>query len=144
MHDLEYEKRGEKYRGSSDFGISSIRTVSPQADSMFQKKSPFFEDSVPGTPISRSGNSPPRYSVGAGDPFFDNFSRYDSFSAHDHGFSPQRDTLTRFDSINSTRGFDHSQDFSFDESDPFGSSGPFKVSSESQTPRKGSDNWGGF
>ena len=48
----------------------------------------------------------------------------------------------RFDSINSGRGFGHTETYSFDDSDPFGSTGPFKVSSENQTPRKSSDNWG--
>uniref|UniRef100_A0A5B7AW49 Epidermal growth factor receptor substrate 15-like 1 n=1 Tax=Davidia involucrata TaxID=16924 RepID=A0A5B7AW49_DAVIN len=145
--DSDHEKHGEKYFfGSSELGISALRTESPRADSMFQKKSPFtFEDSVPSTPLSRAGNSPPRYSVGSADPFFDNFSRFDSFSMSDHGFSPRRETLTRFDSINSTRSFDQSRRFSsFDEADPFGSTGPFKVSSESQTPRKGSENWSAF
>lgn len=60
------------------------------------------------------------------------------------GGSPRRETLTRFDSINSTRSYDHSRGFSFDDSDPFGSSGPFKVSSDSQNPRKGSENWSAF
>ncbi|KAK3038817.1 hypothetical protein RJ639_028539 [Escallonia herrerae] len=144
--DSDYERQGEKYFfESSDFGGSPGRTESPQGNSIFQKKSPFsFEDSVPSSPLSRAGNSPLRYSGGSADPFFDNMSRYDSFSTHDRGSSPQRDAFTRFDSISSTRGFDHSRGFSFDDSDPFGSSGPFKVSSESQTPKKDSDNWRAF
>ncbi|KAL3514876.1 hypothetical protein ACH5RR_027593 [Cinchona calisaya] len=143
--DSNHEKHAEKYFfGSSDFGGSPTRTESPQADTSFQKNSPFsFEDSVPGSPLSRAGNSPQGFNAGAGDPFFDSFSRYDSFSVQDRG-SPQRETLTRFDSINSTRSYDHGRGFSFDDSDPFGSSGPFKVSSDSQNPRKGSDNWSGF
>lgn len=68
------------------------------------------------------------------------FSRFDS-SSRDLGHNPER--LTRFDSINSTKDFGHSG-FGFDDSDPFGSSGPFKVSSESQTSKKGSDNWSAF
>lgn len=154
-------------------GINPIRTESPH-DDPFQRKSPFsFEDSVPSTPFSKFGNSP-RYSEWAGEHHFDMSSRFDSFSMHDGGFSPPRETLTRFDSISSSRdfghgqarfdslnsgrdfgpgharfdsisssrGFDHGQTYSFDDSDPFGSTGPFKVSSDSQTPRKGSDNWG--
>ena len=138
-------------------GINPIRTESPH-DDPFQRKSPFsFEDSVPSTPLSKFGNSP-RYSEWAGEHHFDMSSRFDSFSMHDGGFSPPRETLTRFDSISSSRdfghgqarfdsisssrGFDHGQTYSFDDSDPFGSTGPFKVSSDSQTPRKGSDNWG--
>ncbi|KAI3465457.1 hypothetical protein Pfo_022120 [Paulownia fortunei] len=133
--DSGHGKHEEKYFfGSNDFGASPERSGSPHSDSAFQKNSPFtFEDSVPGTPLSRAGNSP-RYSVESRDPFFDSFSRYDSFSMHDRGSSPPRENLTRFDSINSTRGFDHSSNFSFDDSDPFGSTGPFKVSSE--TPKQ--------
>lgn len=169
----------EKHRdffGSDDFGLHPVRTGSPHAETTFQKKSLFFEDSVPSTPLSKFGNSP-RYSE-AGDHYFDNFSRFDSFSSsrHDGGFSSQperftrfdsmssskdfghtrfdsissskdfgqgREQLTRFDSINSTKDFGQSA-FSFDETDPFGSSGPFKVSSESQTSKKGSDNWSAF
>ncbi|KAK9270669.1 hypothetical protein L1049_026251 [Liquidambar formosana] len=142
--DSDPEKHRENYLfGSGDL---SVRTESPQSDSIFQKKSPFtFGDSVPSTPHSKSGNSPPRYSEASGDHFFDNFSRFDSFSMHDSGFSPQRETLTRFDSMSSSRDFAHSREFtSFDDADPFGSSGPFKVSSESQTPRRDSGNWNAF
>ena len=145
LQDLDHEKQEEKhFFGSSGFGMSPTKTESPQAS---YNKSPFtFEESVPSTPLSRAGNSPRRYSVASGDSFFDNVGRYDSFSTRDQGgFSPRQETLTRFDSINSTREFDNSHGFSFDDSDPFGSSGPFKVSSENHSPRKGSsDNWGAF
>ncbi|XP_074286751.1 uncharacterized protein LOC141611971 [Silene latifolia] len=130
---------------SSGFG-SSPRNDSPQGDNSYNKTSPFnFADSVPATPsFSKSGNSP-RYSE-AGDGFFDNYSRFDSFNMNESArFSPPRETLTRFDSISSSRsGFGgHSRGFSsFDDSDPFGSTGPFKVSSE--TPKKSSDNWSSF
>ncbi|KAF7817689.1 actin cytoskeleton-regulatory complex protein pan1 isoform X1 [Senna tora] len=185
---------------SGDFGINPVRTGSTHTDGTFQTRSPFtFDDSVPGTPLSKFGNSP-RFSE-AGDHFFDNMSRFDSFSIHDSGYSPQPERLTRFDSISSsrdfgynnekltrfdsmssskdfgytserltrfdsmnsskdfgfshdrhtrfdsissTKDFGHSGAFSFDDSDPFGSSGPFKVSSESQTPKKGSDSWSAF
>ncbi|XP_041021373.1 epidermal growth factor receptor substrate 15-like 1 isoform X1 [Juglans microcarpa x Juglans regia] len=147
--------------GSSDFGINPVRTGSSHAESIFQTKSTFaFDDSVPGTPMSKFGNSP-RYSE-AGDHFFDNSSRFDSFSMHDSGFSPRekftrfdsmssstdfgynRERLTRFDSMSSTKDFGHSGAFAFDDTDPFGSSGPFKVSSESQTQKRSSDNWSAF
>ncbi|XVE94394.1 hypothetical protein REPUB_Repub02eG0004900 [Reevesia pubescens] len=156
--DLDYEKHRDFF-GSSDFGVHPTRTESPSAESFYDKKSPFtFEDSVPSTPLSKFGNSPSRDQ-------FDSFSRFDSFSMHDSGFSQQPDrftrfdsvnssrdfgsgfshqpeTLTRFDSINSTKDFGHG--FSFDDADPFGSSGPFKVSSDHQSPKKGSDNWSAF
>lgn len=173
--------------GSDSFSVNPVRTGSPQAGSAFQRKSPFtFDDSVPGTPLSRFGNSP-RYSE-AGDHYFDNFSQFDSFSTHDGGFSSQPERLTRFDSINSSkdfgqnsftdfgqssftrfdsmsssRDFGHNPErltrfdsissskdfgrsgaFSFDDTDPFGSSGPFKVSSDDQIPKKASDNWSAF
>ncbi|KAL9238074.1 hypothetical protein vseg_012549 [Gypsophila vaccaria] len=130
---------------SSGFGPSP-RNDSPQGHASYNKRSPFnFADSVPATPsFSKSSNSP-RYSE-AGDGFFDNYSRFDSFNMNESSqFSPPRETLTRFDSISSSRsGFGgHSRAFSsFDDSDPFGSSGPFKVTSE--TPKKSSDNWSSY
>ncbi|KAK8606702.1 hypothetical protein V6N13_052464 [Hibiscus sabdariffa] len=68
-------------------------------------------------------------------------SRFDSFNARDQ---PDK-SLSRFDSMGSTTGFDHSREFaSFDDNDPFGSTGPFKTSLESQTPRRDSDKWSAF
>lgn len=122
-------KNDEKYFfGSNDFSASPERSSSPRAESAFPKNNLFFEDSVPSTPLSRADNSP-RYGDDSRDPFA-SFSRYDSFSTNDHASSPRGETYTRFDSISSSRGVDHSSNYSFDDSDPFGSSGPFKVSSE--------------
>ncbi|EOX90642.1 Calcium-binding EF hand family protein, putative isoform 2 [Theobroma cacao] len=75
--------------------------------------------------------------------------RFDSFNGHDGHDSgtlqSPRHSLARFDSMRSTTGFDHSHEFpSFDDSDPFGSTGPFRTSLESQTPRRDSDNWSAF
>ncbi|MFS8006213.1 putative EH domain, EF-hand domain, EF-hand domain pair, EF-Hand 1, calcium-binding protein [Helianthus anomalus] len=186
--DAEHEKHGESYFfDKNSFTASPRRTDSPQGNSFFQTKSPFgFDDSVPGSPASRAANSP-RYSTGAGEnSFFDNFSRYDSFSATDRG-SPKQDSFMRFDSMSSTTqdnnfsrfdsmsttthdnnfsrfdsmgstaqdrnfarfdsmsssvgGFDHGQTYSFDDSSPFGSSEPFKVSSDSQSRKNESDKW---
>ena len=173
IQDAEHEKHGESYFfDSSSFTASPRKSDSPQgSNSFFQKKSPFgFDDSVPGSPASRAGTSP-RYSGGrAENSFFDNFSRYDSFSATDRG-SPKQETFSRFDSMSSSTqdnnfsrfdsmsstaqdrsfarfdsmssnaGFDHGHTYSFDDSDPFGSSGPFKVSSESQTGKNETDKW---
>ncbi|CAO2833715.1 unnamed protein product [Amaranthus hypochondriacus] len=139
------DQHGDRLFESGGFGLSP-RTDSPQGDTSYNKRSPFnFADLVPATPsFSKSGNSP-RYSE-AGDNFFDNYSRFDSFGMNESSqFSPPRETLTRFDSVSSSRsGFGgHSRGFtSFDDADPFGSSGPFKVSSE--TPKKSSDNWSSF
>lgn len=127
--------------GVDDFG-------GPSSTDAFQStKSPFFEDSVPPSPASKFGNNSPRDSE-AGENYFGNFSRFDSFRTNDGGghFSQQQqaDKLTRFDSISSSKDFGggHSRGFSsFDDSDPFGSSGPFKV--ENRSPKK-SDNWSSF
>uniref|UniRef100_A0A5B6ZGV2 Putative epidermal growth factor receptor substrate 15-like n=1 Tax=Davidia involucrata TaxID=16924 RepID=A0A5B6ZGV2_DAVIN len=224
--DMDHEKHSESsFFNPGDWGLNPIRTQStdrdsifqkntyafadsvpstpmsiygnsPHVDNMFQKRSPFaFADSVPSTPMFNSGNSPRRFSEGLEDHSFDNFSRFDSFSTHDsrlfppqesltrfdsiqstrdsdyghgffaqpdslsrfdsfrstrdsdsgHGFFPAPDSLTRFDSIRSTRDADYSHEFpSFDDTDPFGSSGPFKTSLESQTPRRDSDIWRAF
>ncbi|XVF74098.1 hypothetical protein PTKIN_Ptkin13bG0033000 [Pterospermum kingtungense] len=149
--DFDSEKHRDIF-GSSEFGT---RTESPSAERFYDKKSPFtIEDSVPRTPVSKFGNSPSRDQ-------FDSFSRFDSFSMHDGGFPQQPDRLTRFDSINSSRDFgsgysqqpetltrfdsiNNSHGFSFDDTDPYGSSGPFKVSSDHQSPKKSSDNWSAF
>ncbi|XP_050215165.1 uncharacterized protein LOC126666204 isoform X3 [Mercurialis annua] len=130
--DADSDKHNDFF-GTDDFGLNPIRTGSPSSDNFFQKKSPFFEDSVAGSPVSRFGNSP-RYSE-AGD-HMDNFSRMDSFNTHEGGFSP-RERFSRFDSMNSSKDFGHRGAFSsFDDADPFGSSGPFKVSSDNQTQNK--------
>ncbi|KAL7231191.1 hypothetical protein ACSBR2_009457 [Camellia fascicularis] len=179
----------------STFAFDSVPST-PQADNLFQQKSTFAFDSVPSTPMyNYSNNSPRRFSKGSEEHTFDNFSRFDSFNTQDSGYFPQHDSLTRFDSIRSTRDSDYSQgsyfppqdsftrfdsfrstadsdtshglfpprdyarfdsirsssDFddshgfhSFDDTDPFGTSGPFKTSLESQTPRRDSDNWRAF
>ncbi|KAL1119590.1 hypothetical protein V6Z11_D01G111600 [Gossypium hirsutum] len=123
--------KARDFFGSSDFDVHT-RTESPNAESFYDKKSPFtFEDSVPSTPLSKFGNSPSRFSEASRDQF-DSFSSSKDFGS---GFS-------RFDSISSSKDFGHG--FSFDDSDPFGSSGPFKVSSDQQSPKKSSDNWRAF
>ncbi|KAJ6823339.1 epidermal growth factor receptor substrate 15-like [Iris pallida] len=126
---------------SGDFGLNPIKVGSPSASSEFgvEKKSPFFADSVPSSPLFNSAS--PRFSEGSGSHSFDTSSRFDSFSMRESGSFQQRENFTRFDSIRSTSDFDHSRGFSFDDTDPFGSSGPFKTT---ETPRKTSDNWNAF
>uniref|UniRef100_A0A1J3DLJ4 Actin cytoskeleton-regulatory complex protein PAN1 n=1 Tax=Noccaea caerulescens TaxID=107243 RepID=A0A1J3DLJ4_NOCCA len=90
------------------------------------------------------------------DPFanrFDsfNYQRYDSFSAQSYDSSSNNNasetpkaSLTRFDSMGSTRDSDYSHGFGFDDHDPFGSTGPFKsTTTTAETPRS-SDNWNAF
>ncbi|KAK1406680.1 hypothetical protein QVD17_42202 [Tagetes erecta] len=165
--DTNHEKHGESYFfDSNSFTASPRRSDSPQANSFFHTKSPFgFDESVPGSPASRAATSP-RYSTGgAENSFFDNFSRYDSFSATDRG-SPKQDTFMRFDSMSSSTqdnnlsrfdsmtqdrnfarfdsmsssvgGFEHGQAYSFDDPSPFGSSEAFKVS---QSRKNESEKW---
>ncbi|XP_073000606.1 uncharacterized protein [Typha latifolia] len=135
---------------SGDFGLNPVRVDSPSAGSVFgKKKSPFFEDSVPGSPLFSSGVSP-KFNESHEDNSFNNFGRFDSFRTEDSGFFPQEqhfskfdsisssrgEQLTRFDSVNSSRNFGHSRGFeSFDEADPFGASGPFKSSGSHSPPR---------
>ncbi|XP_076951806.1 uncharacterized protein LOC143625325 [Bidens hawaiensis] len=102
--DTEHEKHGESYFfDKNSFTASPRQTNSPQGNSFFQTKSPFgFDDSVPGSPASRAATSP-RYSMGATEnSFFDNFSRYDSFSATDRGSPKQDNSFSRFDSMSTT------------------------------------------
>ncbi|KAL7104144.1 hypothetical protein ACP275_08G225500 [Erythranthe tilingii] len=83
----------------------------------------------------------------------ESLTRFDSFrstadSDYNFGqFTPRDSSFSRFDSMrSSTRESDYGHGFpSFDDgADPFGSSDPFKVSSEDQTPRKDSDSWKAF
>ncbi|KAM3695848.1 hypothetical protein ACB098_07G165000 [Castanea mollissima] len=164
------ERNGDNYLfGYGDFGLNPIRTGSPQAGGLFQKKSTFafdesvpntpgglfqkkstfaFDESVPSTPLYSSSNSPHRYE-GSG-PTFDGFSRFDSFSTHDSGFFAPREshTIARFDSVLSSRDSDQGHGFpTFEDSDLFGSE-PFRTSIDSQPAsqpaRKTSDNWNAF
>ncbi|XP_050262762.1 uncharacterized protein LOC126707215 [Quercus robur] len=164
------ERNGDNYLfGYGDFGLNPIRTGSPQAGGLFQKKSTFafdesvpstpaglfqkkstfaFDESVPSTPLYSSSNSPHKYE-GSG-PAFDGFSRFDSFSTHDSGFFAPREshTLARFDSVLSSRDSDQGHGFpTFEDSDLFGSE-PFRTSIDSQPAsqpaRKTTDNWNAF
>ncbi|KAJ6353406.1 hypothetical protein OIU76_002427 [Salix suchowensis] len=74
------------------------------------------------------------------------FSNMDSFNSHDGGFFQSSDkSLARFDSVRGSKDSENSHGFpSFDDAIPFGSSGPFRASLESETPRGGSDNWRAF
>ncbi|KAJ4867870.1 Calcium-binding EF hand family protein [Raphanus sativus] len=169
------------------YGENSGRADSPSSRSFAgQRKSPFgFDDSVPSTPLSRFGNSPPRFSDAS---TRDSFSRFDSFNHSEAGAQPERlsrfdsinsskdfggaafsrfdsinssrdfggaeklsrfdsinssrdfggPSLSRFDSMNSTKDFSGSHRYSFDDADPFGSTGPFKVSFDDKSPKKNS------
>ncbi|KAK2975686.1 hypothetical protein RJ640_027789 [Escallonia rubra] len=122
------------FQNKSRFAFDSVPSTpnfsgsSPPADNMFQRKSPFaFTDSVPSTP-NFSGSSPPADNMfQRRSPFafadsvpstpmseehsFDNFSRFDSFSTHDGGLFPPRESLTRFDSMGSTNDSEYDHGF---------------------------------
>ncbi|KAL3651943.1 hypothetical protein CASFOL_004945 [Castilleja foliolosa] len=78
----------------------------PHIDNLFARTSPFvFADSVPSTPMYNSNNSPRRFREGSEvqQHSFDSFSRFDSFNMHDSDPLGARESLTRFDSMRSTR-----------------------------------------
>lgn len=103
---------------------------SPNADNMFQKKSPFaFGDSVPSTPMYSSTNSPRRSSEGF-EEHSNSFSRFDSFNMQDSGPFGTRDSLSRFDSMRSTRDSDYDQG-SFQQRDSFARFDSFRSAADS-------------
>ncbi|KAG4952754.1 hypothetical protein GYH30_038582 [Glycine max] len=128
---------------SGELGLNPIKTGSPQAGDFFQRSSGFgFDDSVPSTPLYSSSSSPQRPKEWLETAF--DFSRFDSFRTHDSVSLPARETTEQYDSVRNSVDFDHAHGFpAFDDSDPFGS-GPFRTSSDNQTPRRGSDNWSAF
>ncbi|XP_073101394.1 uncharacterized protein [Elaeis guineensis] len=131
MKETDHERTtANSFFGSDDFGLNPIKVDSPSAGSVFgtEKKSLFFEDSVPNSPFFNSGSSS-RFNEGRDDYSFNSFSKFDSFKTHDSEFYPPSGSITKFDSISSSRDFGHSRKFeSFDDADPFGSTGPFKSS----------------
>ncbi|KAL8125426.1 uncharacterized protein LOC141720441 [Apium graveolens] len=79
----------------------------------------------------------------------ESFARFDSFrSTADSEYNPvfpAHDSFARFDSMRSTKDSEYNQGFpSFDDTDPFGSSDPFKISVGSETPRRETDSWKAF
>ncbi|OIT06327.1 PREDICTED: actin cytoskeleton-regulatory complex protein pan1-like [Nicotiana attenuata] len=103
---------------------------SPNADNMFQKKSPFaFGDSVPSTPMYSSTNSPRRSSEGF-EEHSNSFSRFDSFNMQDSGPFGTRDSLSRFDSMRSTRDSDYDHG-SFQQRDSFARFDSFRSTADS-------------
>ncbi|RWW53232.1 hypothetical protein BHE74_00040294 [Ensete ventricosum] len=141
--------------------FDSIKADSPSASSVFEKgkKNLFFEDSVPSSPLFNSA-SPSRFNDGRDDyGGFSSFSRFDSFATQDSGPFPAHETfsrfdsisssrpemLARFDSVSSSREFGRGRGFeSFDDADPFGTTGPLKPSGGGHAPKQGSDNWRAF
>jgi hypothetical protein len=135
------------HHGGTHNSFFGSEAGSPSGASVFGKKrSSFFDDSVPSTPAYTSGFSP-KFGESRDDSSSYNFGRFDSFRSEDTGFFPQESRFSRFDSISSSKGetvsgFDtgnSSRNFgrfdSFDDADPFGSSGPFKASGSRSPPK---------
>ena len=56
---MNHERDTENYFFGDEFDLKPIRTESSQASGSFPKKSTFtFDDSVPGTPLYSTSNSP--------------------------------------------------------------------------------------
>jgi epidermal growth factor receptor substrate 15 len=134
------------HHGGTHNSFFGSEVGSPSGASVYgMKRSSFFDESVPSTPAYTSGFSP-KFSEMRDDSSSYNFGRFDSFRSQDSGF-PQESRFSRFDSISSSKGenmtgFDtgnSSRNFgrfdSFDDSDPFGSSGPFKASGSRSPPK---------
>ncbi|QCE01905.1 epidermal growth factor receptor substrate 15 [Vigna unguiculata] len=141
----DFEGAGDNYFfDSGELGLNPIKTGSPRVGDPFQRNSGFsFDDSVPSTPLFNSSSSPQRPKEWLENAF--DFSRFDSFRTHDSVSLPARGEATEhFDSVRNSVDFDHVHGFpAFDDSDPFGS-GPFRTSTDSQTPRRESDSWSAF
>ncbi|XP_014504589.1 epidermal growth factor receptor substrate 15-like 1 [Vigna radiata var. radiata] len=140
----DFEGVGDNYFfDSGELGLNPIKTGSPQVGDPVQRNSGFsFDDSVPSTPLFNSSSSPQRPKEWLETAF--DFSRFDSFRTHDSVPLPAREATEQFDSVRNSVDFDHVHGFpAFDDSDLFGS-GPFRTSTDSQTPRRGSDSWSAF
>ncbi|KAL5209869.1 hypothetical protein ABZP36_005492 [Zizania latifolia] len=133
--------------GSDDFSVNPVRVGSPSGASVYgKKKSSFFDDSVPSSPAYTSGFSP-KFGESRDNSSSYNFGRFDSFRSQESGIFPQESRFSRFDSISSSKGenvtgFDSVNSSkkigrfdSFDDADPFGSSGPFKASGSRSPPK---------
>ncbi|CAH8306058.1 unnamed protein product [Eruca vesicaria subsp. sativa] len=141
------------FPGRSPFMFDSVPST-PAAHDDFSSNSFSRFDSFNNNDAFSLSRSDSMRSTSEPDPFasrFDsfNYQRYDSFNAqsydnNNNASETPKASLTRFDSIGSTRDSDYSHGFGFDDHDPFGSTGPFKTTtSTAETPRS-SDHWNAF
>ncbi|CAH2033540.1 unnamed protein product [Thlaspi arvense] len=149
------------FPGRSPFMFDSVPSTPAAHDDFSSNNNSFSRfdsfNSNNNDPFSLSRTDSMR-STSEPDPFasrFDsfNYQRYDSFNAQSFDSSSNNNnnasetpkaSLTRFDSIGSTRDSDYSHGFGFDDHDPFGSTGPFKsTTTTAETPRS-SDHWNAF
>ncbi|KAL3838817.1 hypothetical protein ACJIZ3_023408 [Penstemon smallii] len=100
-----------RHEGSSAFADSVPSTPMYNFSSTPRHEgSSAFADSVPGTPMYNF-SSTPRHEGSDEQYSFDSFSRFDSFNMHDSGPFGSRETLSRFDSMRSSRDYDFDQGY---------------------------------
>ncbi|MBA0636214.1 hypothetical protein Godav_025280 [Gossypium davidsonii] len=152
-----YKNKVFKGKSSSIFA-DSVPNSPAYADNMFKgKSSSSFADSVPSTPayadnMFKGKNSAIfAESIPSSPVYADNIQENGLFqlSSLDNGYGydwfDAQHSLARFGSTRSSRGFDHGHELPlFDDTDPFRSTGPFKTSVKSQSPREDSDKRSAF
>uniref|UniRef100_M4D728 Calcium-binding EF hand family protein n=1 Tax=Brassica campestris TaxID=3711 RepID=M4D728_BRACM len=145
------------FPGRSPFMFDSVPSTPAAQDDFssntFSRFDSFNSNNNDAFSLSRSDSM---RSTSEPDPFasrFDsfNYQRYDSFNAQSYDSSSNnyaaetpKASLTRFDSIGSTRDADYSHGFGFDDHDPFGSTGPFKTTTNTAETPRSSDHWNAF
>ncbi|XP_013666543.2 epidermal growth factor receptor substrate 15-like 1 [Brassica napus] len=145
------------FPGRSPFMFDSVPSTPAAHDDFssntFSRFDSFNSNNNDAFSLSRSDSM---RSTSEPDPFasrFDsfNYQRYDSFNAQSYDSSSNnyaaetpKASLTRFDSIGSTRDADYSHGFGFDDHDPFGSTGPFKTTTNTAETPRSSDHWNAF
>ncbi|WZZ58374.1 hypothetical protein YC2023_058481 [Brassica napus] len=142
------------FPGRSPFMFDSVPSTPAAHDDFssnrFSRFDSFNSNTNDAFSLSRSDSM---RSTSEPDPFasrFDsfNYQRYDSFNAQNYDNNNASETpkasLSRFDSIGSTRDSDYSHGFGFDDHDPFGSTGPFKITTTTAETPRSNDHWNAF
>ncbi|KAF2547257.1 hypothetical protein F2Q70_00020287 [Brassica cretica] len=142
------------FPGRSPFMFDSVPSTPAAHDDFssnsFSRFDSFNSNTNDAFSLSRSDSM---RSTSERDPFasrFDsfNYQRYDSFNAQSYDNNNASETpkasLSRFDSIGSTRDSDYSHGFGFDDHDPFGSTGPFKTTTTTAETPRSNDHWNAF
>ncbi|PPD80722.1 hypothetical protein GOBAR_DD22352 [Gossypium barbadense] len=133
---------------SSSIFADSVPSTPAYAGNMFKgKNSAIFAESIPSSPVYADklfkGQTSSIFADSVPENGLFQFSSLDIGYGYDW-FDAQH-SLARFGSTRSSRGFDHGHELPlFDDTDPFRSTGPFKTSVESQSPREDSDKRSAF
>ncbi|KAL9671181.1 hypothetical protein QQ045_008747 [Rhodiola kirilowii] len=140
--------RFDSMRSTSDFdqGREFSRFDSMRSSNDFDHGKEFSRfDSMSSSSNFDGGRDFSNFDVMSNPGNFDNskeFSRFDSMRSTSN-YDVGEKSFSRFDSMRSTQDFNPTHGFpSFDDPDPFGSTGPFKSSFESETPRSEYNSWG--